>query len=97
MLGVRDLVKLKINWPEIVWWWLWMRVVGNTLRLKYTDFVLTNDSELDKNKMLFFTFIFIWLLGKLDKEEPTVKQINKNSLTSPSGENVQWRCSKVYT
>ena len=41
-----------------------MRVVRNSFRLKYTNFILTNDSELDKeeknkNKMLFFTFIFI--------------------------------------
>ena len=41
-----------------------MRVVRNTYRLKYTNFTLTNGSELDKeeknkNKILFFTFIFI--------------------------------------
>ena len=54
-----------------------MRVVRNTFRLKYTNFILTNDSGLDikggKNKMLFFTFIFIQLLGKFDKEEPLNK------------------------
>ena len=47
-----------------------MRVVTNTSRLQYTNFILTNDSELVKeeiNKMLFFTFIVISLLGKLDK------------------------------
>ena len=48
-----------------------MRVVRNTFRLQYTNFILTNDSELDeeKNKILFITFIFISLLGELDKEE----------------------------
>ena len=79
-----DLVKLKISWPT-----------NNSLMmslnkscdkylniLKYTNFILSNDSELDKEekiKMLFFTFIFIWLLGKLDKKG-TVKQINKKTL-----------------
>ena len=53
-----------------------MRVVRNPFRLQYTNFILTNDSGLDKeekNKMLFFTFIFISLLGKLDIEEPLNK------------------------
>ena len=57
-----------------------MRVVRNTFRLKYTNFILTIDSGLDKeekikNKMIFFTFIFISLLGKLEEN----KYIKKNS------------------
>ena len=49
-----------------------MRVVRNIYRFQYTNFILTNDSGLDKeekNKKPFFTFIFISLFGKLDKEE----------------------------
>ena len=49
-----------------------------TFRLQNTNFILANDSGLEKeekikNKMLFLTFIFISLLAKLDKEEPLNK------------------------
>ena len=46
-----------------------MRVVRNTFRLKYTctNFILTIDSELDKEEKITLT------LGKLDKEKPLNK------------------------
>ena len=41
-----------------------MRVVRNTFRLQYTNFILTNDSGLDKEEKIE---------EKLDKDEPLNK------------------------
>ena len=60
-----------------------MRVVRNTFRLKYTDFILTNDSELDKEEKINIKCYFV-LLSLFDFWENwirgTVKQINEKTL-----------------
>ena len=61
-----------------------MRVVRNTFRLKYTNFILTNDSGLDKEEKIkikcYFSLLFLFdfweKIGKL-KKVGTIKQINK--------------------
>ena len=58
-----------------------MKSLNESCELKYTNSILTNDSELDKeeknkNKMLSFHFFFIFyylLLRKLHKEVPLNK------------------------
>ena len=53
-----------------------MRIVINTVRLQYTNFILTNGSGLDKEEKIeikCFSLLFLfdfWENGKLDKEEP---------------------------
>ena len=42
-----------------------MRVVRNTVRLKYTNFILTNDSELDKEERIKIHFYFYFTFGKI--------------------------------
>ena len=39
-----------------------MRVVRNTFRLKYTNFILTNDSKLEKEEKIkcYFSLIFLF-------------------------------------
>ena len=54
-----------------------MRVVRNTFRLQYTNFILKNDSGLGKDEKIK---CFISLLRQLDKEEGTVKQYVKKTL-----------------
>ena len=48
-----------------------MRVVRNTFRLQYTNFILTNDSELEKEEKIkcYFSLLFLFDLAKSDKGE----------------------------
>ena len=57
-----------------------MRVLRNTFKITVYYFIFTKGSGFDmkermkiKFKISFFTFIFILLLGKLDKDEPSNK------------------------